>query len=111
MPYTSEEWTWLTLSAMLEARAGNRAASDAALAGLRKIDDGTLHYQFAQVHAQRGEIAAALNSIEAAQKTGDPGLIDIAVDPFLDPLRKEPRFKAVQDKIIPPDLFVPPKRG
>jgi hypothetical protein len=44
-------------------------------------------------------------------KTGDAGIVDIAVDPFLDPLRKEPRFKAVQDKIIPPDLFVPPKRG
>lgn len=39
------------------------------------------------------------------------GLSQIAVDPFLDPIRREPRFKAVQDAVIPPDLFVPPKRG
>jgi serine/threonine-protein kinase len=103
------DWQILTFTSILEARAGNRAASDKALDGLRKIDDGTLHFQFAEVHGQRGETAAALDSIEAAYRTRDPGLATIAVDPFLDPLRKEPRFKAVQDKIIPPDLFVPPR--
>lgn len=100
-------WQQLVLLALVEARAGNRAAADAALAAFRRLDDGTFHYQFATLHAQRGEIPAALDAIENALKTKDPGLNDIAVNPFLDPLRKEPRFKAVQDKIIPPDLFVP----
>jgi serine/threonine-protein kinase len=110
IPKLDEDWQRLTYTAMLEARAGNRAASDAALAGLRKIDDGTLHYQFAQILAVRGETAAALDEIEAAYRTRDPGLQGVTIDPALDPLRKEPRFKAVQDKVIPPDLFVPPKR-
>lgn len=104
------EWYRLTFAAILEARAGNRAAADAALAGVRAIDDGTMHYQFAQIYTARGETAKALDEIEAALRTNDPGLTDVAVDPAFDSIRKEPRFKAVQDKIIPPDLFVPPKR-
>lgn len=111
IPRLGVDWQILTFTSILEARAGNRAASDKALEGLRKIDDGTLHFQFAEIHAQRGEPAAALDSIEAAYRTRDPGLATLAVDPFLDPIRKEPRFKAIQDKVIPPDLFVPPKRG
>jgi serine/threonine-protein kinase len=109
VPFLPEDWARAQLPAMLEAQAGNRAASDAALAAFRKLDDGSLHYQFAQIHAQRGEIPAALDAIEKALKSDDPGLNLVAVDPFLDPLRKEPRFKAVQDAVIPPDLFVPPK--
>lgn len=103
------DWSRAKTLAILEARSGNRPAADAALAEFRKFDDGTVAYQFAQIHAQRGELPAALDAIETALKDRDPGLAGIAVDQFLDPLRKEPRFKAVQDAVIPPDLFVPPK--
>jgi hypothetical protein len=67
------DWQIPTLTGILEARAGNRAASAKALAGLRKVDDGTLHFQFAQLHARRGEIADALASVEAAYRTKAPG--------------------------------------
>lgn len=40
----------------------------------------------------------------------DPGLQVIAFDAALDPIRREPRFKAVQDQVIPPSLLVPLKR-
>ncbi|OYQ30771.1 hypothetical protein CHU93_06325 [Sandarakinorhabdus cyanobacteriorum] len=107
VPQVPKGWQQPFYRALIEAQAGNRAAADAALAAFRTLDNGTAHYQFAVLHAQRGEIPAALASIEKALKAQDAGLNDIAVDPWLDPLRKEPRFKAVQDKIIPPDLFVP----
>ena len=107
VPRLSPAWMQSYSRALIEARAGNRAAADAALAAFRRLDDGTFHYQFAILHAQRGEIAAALDAIEKSLRAEDPGLSLIAVEPLLDPLRKEPRFRAVQDKIIPPDLFVP----
>jgi hypothetical protein len=58
----------------------------------------------------RGETVATLDEIETALRTKDTGLAAIAIDPAVDLVRREPRFKAAQDTIIPLDLFVPPKR-
>lgn len=100
-----------TIAAILEARAGDRLASDTALASLRAIDAVSIHYWLARVHAQRGEREAALSALETALAGRESALVNIATDYLLDPLRKEPVFKAVQDAVIPPDLFVPPKQA
>jgi hypothetical protein len=39
---------------------------------------------------------AALDWLDQAKRLGDPGLIYLRTDPLLDPLRKEPRFQAIQ---------------
>ena len=49
-------------------------------------------YQQAQVLAQWGQKDEAMAALEKAHAVGDFGLIYFATDPFLDPLRKEPRF-------------------
>ena len=108
--YTPFEVLRLTFAAVVEARAGNRAASDAALASLRRRDDQTLNYRLATVYAQRGETGSALAALEQSLRRKEPVLSQIAVDQWFNPIRREPRFKAVQDAVIPPDLFVPPKR-
>ncbi len=94
-------------SAILEARAGNPAASNAALVALRKRDNGQIYYQFAEVFASRGETPAALDALESAWAARDPGLATIVFDPFLDSIRNQPRFKVIQAKVFPPDLIVP----
>lgn len=101
----------LTLEAAIEARAGNRAASDAALAAARWIDDGSMHSRLAIIHAQRGETGLALDALEASLRSRETLIHQIAVSGLFDPIRREPRFKAVRDAVIPPDLFVPPKRA
>lgn len=78
--------------AIAKARARDRAGSDAALAEFVKQDDGTLHYQFAQIYAQRGEVDRAFESLDRAWKAGDAGLNVLRADPLLDPLRNDPRF-------------------
>jgi TolB-like protein len=100
----------LAMAAIVAARAGNRAAADATLATLRSSDFESREYGLALVHAQAGETEAALTALEAALQRKESDLFAVAVDPFLDPIRNEPRFKAVQDAVIPPDLLVPPKR-
>ena len=100
----------LAFTAIVEARAGDRAASDAAMAALRKVDDVSINYRLASAHAQRGETFAALDALEAALRLRENTLAQVATDQWFDPIRREPRFKAVQDAVIPPDLFVPPKR-
>ena len=100
----------LAAAALLETLAGNRAAADKALAPLLTFDPERTTLGPTRVYAQRGDIPAALEQLEAAWTAKNLLLANVAFDPFLDPLRKEPRFKAVQDAIIPPDLIVPPKR-
>ncbi|HQX94376.1 MAG TPA: hypothetical protein PLI00_13235 [Pseudomonadota bacterium] len=49
-------------------------------------------FQQAQIHAQWGEPDAAFAALETALRVGDPALVAILSDPFLDPLRPDPRF-------------------
>ncbi len=82
----------LTATAIAEAKQGNSAASDAALAAIVADFGTSALYQQAQVQAQRGETAAALDLLEQAFGARDPGMLFARNDPLLDPLRKEPRL-------------------
>jgi TolB-like protein len=110
LPTVVPEHARFAFTAIVEARAGNRAASDFALMQLRSKSYDSINSFLAIVHAQRGEPVAALAALETAIEFKEVGVVRIAFDPSLDPIRNEPRFKAVQDAVIPPDLFVRPKR-
>jgi len=56
-------------------------------------------YFDALILAQWGEKADALRSLEAAFASRDPELVDLKTEPLLDPLRKEPRFQAIERKL------------
>ncbi|MDB5430096.1 MAG: hypothetical protein JWP35_1212 [Caulobacter sp.] len=89
----------LTWEAVAQARLSDRAASDRILARLLAENGDAAHYQYAQIRAQQKDTALALIELEAAWTFRDAGLGDVFVDPFLDPLRAEPRFKAVMAKL------------
>ena len=110
LPRLTDPIERLMHTAILEHRLGNRAASDAAVAALRSSTAGQVNVVLTVVHAQRGETSAALETLEEALRRREDTLVNIAVDNLYDPIRNEPRFKAVQDAVIPPDLWVPPKR-
>ncbi len=81
----------LTGLAILEHRSGNADAARAALALLvAELGDRVL-YQQAQVLAQWGELEPAIERLLKARASGDSGLIYARNDPFLDPLRGDPR--------------------
>lgn len=80
--------------AVLEHRAGNRAAAQRAFDLLvSEVGDAAL-YQQAQVMAQWGRADDAMALLHKARSVGDSGLTLIANDPMLDPLVRDPRFKA-----------------
>jgi hypothetical protein len=56
-------------------------------------------YQQAQVLAQWGELEKAVSSLQAARAHGDSGLIYARNDPFLDPLRADPRMVRLLDSL------------
>ena len=79
-------------------RVGRGAEADRATAELQATGDRVL-YQQAQVAAQHARIEPALDALERARSLGDSGLIYARNDPFLDPLRREPRFLALLDRL------------
>ncbi|MGH8061211.1 MAG: TIR domain-containing protein [Pseudoxanthomonas sp.] len=81
--------------AIVEHRSGNRVAAQAAMDRLVAELGDTVLYQQAQVLAQWGEVEAGMKRLLKAREMGDSGLIYARNDPFLDPLRGDPRMTAL----------------
>jgi len=56
-----------------------------------------------QLGAQWGNRAEALKWLETAMRLGDPALAYLRTDPLMDPLRKEPRFQAIERALTFPN--------
>jgi TolB-like protein/Tfp pilus assembly protein PilF len=94
--YTEEPSKDVRLTGL--AIAGKRMGDDddSALAAFTELVDAMgdqVLYQQAQIQSQWGAIELALDLLERARTVGDSGLIYARNDPFLDPLRSEPRFE------------------
>jgi len=85
--------------AIVERRLGNAAAAQQAMADLLSHHGDRSLYQQAQVLAQWGERAAAIEALQRALRVGDSGLIYSRNDPFLDPLRDDPGFAQLLNAI------------
>ncbi len=81
--------------AILAHRAGDRAAAGAALAELIAEYGDKSHYQYAQVHAQWGDAAKALASLQAAWDLRDGGIMLMYADPLLAQLRSTDGYLAL----------------
>jgi serine/threonine-protein kinase len=89
----------LTKEAIIAAKRGDRAVSDRLVARLTNIYPHTVNYQLAQIYAQRGETDRAFAALDAAWTYRDPGLANLKIDPFVDPLRRDPRFGVMLRKL------------
>jgi TolB-like protein/Tfp pilus assembly protein PilF len=89
----------LTGLAIVEHLGGQHAAARAAMDRLVAELGDTVLYQQAQVLAQWGDREAAIERLLKARAAGDSGLIYARNDPFLDPLRGDPRVKALLARI------------
>jgi serine/threonine-protein kinase len=86
-------------------RLGRRPEADRLLAELEAREGDTMAVQIATALALRGDRSGALDWLERAHRQEDGGLTDMALDPAFDPLRGEPRFKAILVKLnLPPDI-------
>ena len=85
----------LTGQAIVEHRDGNHIAARKAMDTLVAELGDTVLYQQAQVLAQWGELETAMTRLLKARELGDSGLIYARNDPFLDPLRGDPRMVAL----------------
>ena len=94
-----DHWeSWLCLAVTFD-KLGQRRESDAQIKRLREWHGDALAYQFAQIYAQRGDRVRALEWLDTALRLRDSGFRRLKTDPLLDPLRKEPRFQAIEREL------------
>jgi serine/threonine-protein kinase len=81
--------------AMADQKLGRQAEADAHLAKVRALQGDAGAVSYAEIYAQWGRTADALQWLQTAARLRDPDLADISVDPMLDPLRGLPAFKDI----------------
>ena len=91
-----DDWGSQQCLAVTYDKLGRHADAEAELAKLKASMGEASAYQYAEIYAQWGNRAQALEWLETALRLRDSGLIYVKTDPLLDPLRKEPRFQAIE---------------
>jgi len=85
----------------VEARAGQTEAAQRIIQRLETDvrQDNVGRYEIALVYAGLGEKNQAFDWLEAAYRAHDVGLVYLKVDPCLDPLRSDPRFTNLLQRV------------
>jgi TolB-like protein/Tfp pilus assembly protein PilF len=84
-------------------KLGRHADAEAELAKYKAAQGDSGAYQYAMMYAQWGNRAKALEWLDTAMRVRDSGLLWLKTDPLMDPLRKEPRFQAIERELKFPD--------
>jgi TolB-like protein len=93
--YSGNQWC---LSVIYD-KLGRHADAEAELAKMKAAYGDAAAYQYATIYAQWGNPDRALEWLEKALRLRDSGLEDLKTDPLMDPLRREPRFKAIEREL------------
>jgi TolB-like protein/Tfp pilus assembly protein PilF len=96
-------WVGQLCVAIVDDKLGRKAEAQALVAQMKAESGDAMAYQYASIYAQWGDVANALDWLDTAFRLKDPGFAWLKVDSLLDPLRKEPRFQAIEAKLnFPP---------
>ena len=93
------DWMRLSGEALIAARSGLRSQALDKLKALKAGFGDYDYFGYAQIHAQLGMNEEAFKELELAWQVRDPGLCLLRVDPFLDPIRADPRFAVLERKL------------
>jgi tetratricopeptide (TPR) repeat protein len=94
-----DDYRRLLGQAVIAARLGRRTEAEGALDAMRQRYHDAVHYQYGQIYAQLGMADRAFAAFDAAWNARDSGLGYLRIDPFLDPLRDDPRLKRIEDRL------------
>jgi TolB-like protein len=93
------DWESRLCLAIAYDKLHRRSDAEAQLTALKAELGDASAYQYAEIYAQWGDLAKALDWLEKAYQLQDPGMISVKVDGFFAPLRKEPRFQEIVRKL------------
>ncbi len=89
--------------AIIYDKLGRHSDARAQVVTIRSSAKEAGAYLYAEIYAQWGKPAEALDWLDAAVRLRSPWLAGLKKDPLLDPLRQEPRFQAVMRELRFPD--------
>lgn len=85
--------------AIMAARTGDKAGAATRIAQVQQSYGDAASYQYGQIHAQLGEADRAFAALDKAFEVKDPGLQNLKKDPWMDPIRRDPRFAVLLKKL------------
>ena len=95
----ADNYNRLVNEAVIFARTGNGNEVPAIIARLRQLYGDAASYQYAQIYAQAGDKDRAFAALGRAWEIRDSGLLKINIDPYMEPLRSDPRYRLLVDKM------------
>ena len=96
----ADDYRRLVAEAAIAVRLKRPQDALAALEPLQKRYADTAKYQEAEIYAQLGDKERAIQALETSWSLRDSGMGAIQVDPFLDPVRNDPRFRTIVARIF-----------
>jgi TolB-like protein/cytochrome c-type biogenesis protein CcmH/NrfG len=96
----ADDYRRLVAEGIIAARSGRKADALGAIRAIGKRYGDAANYQFAEVYAQLGMTDQGIQALDTAWSKRDSGLGSIRVDPFLDPLRNDPRFSGIAARLF-----------
>jgi TolB-like protein len=97
------EWEGRLCMSILYDKLHRHPDAEAELAKMQSELGTSASYQYAEIYTQWGNIPKALDWLDSAYRLPDPGITSMRSDPFIDPLRKEPRFQEIEHKLNVPN--------
>ena len=95
-----DDYRRLVAEAAIATRSKRTKDALLSLEALRKRYGDTIEYQVAQIYSQIGDRDKAIDALRTAWALRDSGMGAMQVDPFLDPLRNDPRFAALVKQVF-----------
>ena len=92
-------WQRITGTALASIASGDSAAVEKALEDLWASGGETASYQFAEIFAYNGDTDKAIEWLQKAYEISDPGISHMKIDPFLDSIRDDDRFKEILKRV------------
>jgi len=95
----ADNYNRLVNEAVILARTGRNDEVPSIVARLRQLYGDAASYQYAQVYAQSGDRDRAFAALDRAREIRDSGLLRVKTDPYVEPLRSDPRYRILLKKL------------